>query len=825
VQRYSLERSDFLEVIIQFCSAPCGSGKTYQLIKSACRLANGGETVLLLHPTKELIDKTIADRLLGLSSAPLYEKFYGGSQGHSVAWDLTEYLKTVTDGGHIVFATHQVMPFVRFWANQDRLHIFVDEELQVAKHGCFQIPDTHELITRFLDLDIYNAIYSRVIVNDLTEVAQIAKNPANDQIYEQFRETAQLLTNDHWDSFVNTEQFENLKAGKVKRLSIHSVLNPRVLDGFASVTMASANFRDTLLYKLWSRHGVQFEENKALSQNLRFQEHQNGHLISIRYLTDRPWSRKLHATPCQSSGDSSETRLDTMVRAVQDEFRDNRFLWQANKWIGDHIFGEHGQRLPNVPHGLNDYSEYDRIAFLSALNPRSDHFRFLESRGVDGNDVRRAIYCLAVYQSAMRTSIRDPQSITHKTVIVPDVSAAQYLQEAFPGAQVEKLKTGLIELEAPKRLGRPRKYSSSKDRRRAYRLKRKQSALVPVLQVEKFPYVGQKSCCDEKGRSKMGDENGIGLNTHFDPHLPCHGTLYRDKKSRTPLGYLSGVNTELFLGFLEDLHTRTVESKDESLLISPAIFDPNHPEAEGFTQRGLKNIVAMRHLWMDFENGDLRPEDIAELFPHTQLVAFNTYNHTKEAQRFRVVIPFGQAISPDDYTVLYDNIIAKLEDAGYSVVGKSQGDRRSGLDLSGTKPTSLFYLPCQAQDPSDSFFMDYNDDKSKLLDPMTWIGNSVVQFRKVDDVRSNAQQTPPEKVDQAAVEKATMIWRESPRYPGEGNARFFNFALALRSAGMGDRDIQLKLRDEAKSGRSPRDRAAQIPSIMTTLRRPIRKSA
>jgi hypothetical protein len=162
-----------------------------------------------------------------------------------------------------------------------------------------------------------------------------------------------------------------------------------------------------------------------------------------------------------------------------------------------------------VPHGLNDYSEYDRIAFLSALNPRSDHFRFLESRGVDGNDARRAIYCSAVYQSVMRTSIRDPQSITHKTVIVPDLSAAQYLQNAFPGAQVEKLKSALIESTEPKKRGRPPKYSSSKDRRRAYRLKRKQSALAPVLQVEKFPYVGQKSCCDEKGSSMMGDKKGI----------------------------------------------------------------------------------------------------------------------------------------------------------------------------------------------------------------------------------------------------------------------------------------------------------------------------
>jgi hypothetical protein len=99
------------------------------------------------------------------------------------------------------------------------------------------------------------------------------------------------------------------------------------------------------------------------------------------------------------------------------------------------------------------------------------------------------------------------------------------------------------------------------------------------------------------------------------------------------------------------------------------------------------------------------------------MVVCNTYNHSKEAPRFRVVIPFDELISADDYPVLYDDLIAKIEDAGYSV-GKSKGGKRSGLDVSKKTPTSLFYLSCQAMEPSASFFRDYDDDKRKLLDPM-----------------------------------------------------------------------------------------------------------
>jgi hypothetical protein len=71
-------------------------------------------------------------------------------------------------------------------------------------------------------------------------------------------------------------------------------------------------------------------------------------------------------------------------------------------------------------------------------------------------------------------------------------------------------------------------------------------------------------------------------------------------------------------------------------------------------------------------------------------------------------------------------------------------------------------------------------------------------FPEVDDARSNIQQTPPKTVDQAAVERATWLWRESPKYPGEGDRRFFEYALSLRSAGMSSDDIERMLQDPGR---------------------------
>ena len=391
-----------------------------------------------------------------------------------------------------------------------------------------------------------------------------------------------------------------------------------------------------------------------------------------------------------------------MIGTVKDQFHDHPFLWRANKSVGGGVFGPHAQRLPNVPHGLNDYSDYDRIAFLSAVNPKTDHFRFLASRGVDADAVRRAIYGSAVYQSVMRTSIRIPESNTRKTIIVPDASAARYLEEAFPGSRVERLESGLIDLNGTaNHRGRPNEYGSSKERQRAYRKRIKESAQQQYLQQNSFPYV-VKNSCDDKGLSDERYENTISINTRFVTPADVHGTVYRDNNSNVDPRYLLGGNVEDFVGVLEDFHATAVESKEAHFLISAAFFDPNHPKAEGKTKRGVQNIVAMRHLWMDFENGDLQREEIAELFPHIRLAVFNTYSHTSENPRFRVVIPFDKPISAEDYVALYDNIIAKIVDAGYSV-GKSRGGKRSGLDVSKKSPTSLFYLPSQAKNPAESF--------------------------------------------------------------------------------------------------------------------------
>ena len=499
---------------INFCSAPCGSGKTHQIIKRACEWAKLGRRVVVLQPTKELIEKTVQGELLRRPDAPTYKVFHGDTVSGSVARELTEYLKWTDDEGQIVFATHQVLPYVGFWANQETWHVFVDEAPQVHRHNSYKVPDTHRLITDLISLEPYNSVYSLVKVADEDEMERIARNKDHDEIYEKFRELSQTLLNQHWDSFVDTEKFEKLKAGKQDQLSVHSVLMPSVLDGFKSVTIASANFTDTMVYRLWSAKGVDFREDRALTSSLQFREHTNGHLITIKYADESSWSKYRRLTKLDPAKDQEATVMDAIVQAAKATLSDKAFVWQANKDVPDTLFDGNGERLPNVPHGLNSYSHINNVVFLSSLNPASDHFRFLKTQGISGPEVRRAIYHQALYQSVMRTSIRDPKNIEPKTVIVPDISAAEYLNGLFPGSRIEKLETDIPMLERPK-TGRPRKYQSDKERKAQYRQRQKQKLLNELFQLKEGPYPIEGELGN--GEARVRDEMGIRLYTSFVP--------------------------------------------------------------------------------------------------------------------------------------------------------------------------------------------------------------------------------------------------------------------------------------------------------------------
>jgi hypothetical protein len=784
-------------------------------------LARDGERVLVLQPTKELIDKTIQNELLSAKGPPRHHVFHGDNVDGAVASAITTHFNAADAEGQIVFATHAVLSYVPYWANKRDWHVFIDEELQVVRHNCHQLPRTHSIITDHIELEPYNSIYGRVMVRDLEELREKGRNRDEDELLGQVAEVSRTLTNPRWDSFINTEHFEKLKNGQSKRLSVHSILKPSVIEGFGSVLIAGANFQESQQYRLWSDEGIRFKEDTEFVADLRFQSHPNGHLIDIYLAMENPWSKKRREIV---GGDGQDNNLLRITRASTTLFGNAAFVWQANKAVPDNLFGPNAERLPNKPHGLNSYAGIHNIAFLSALNPAPEHFRFLETLGLSGEDVRDAVYHATAYQAVMRISIRDTNNPDRKIIVVPDRALAEYLQSRFPGSGIHKLDCGIVEDAKPRKSGRPRKHRSNKVRVAEQRARAKAETLRILNEQISLSFAPDHSA---GGLQSGCAEKGIEPYTNFGTPA-CSGSLYPAKTSSVAIGYLhDDGDSEFFVTALKAFSRHSRDSKDGYALISPSVFDPGKVKD---TKRGLDNIVYTRHLWLDFEDGDLTPEELAALFPNVRLVVMNSFHHRSDKPRFRAVFLTDRPLTKEAYELLFDNVARKIEEAEYCVnrkkkTGKrtSTGIRQAGLDWSKRTPASLFYLPSQAADPSQSFFIDFNGPERQILNPLPWIEHSLVPVVPPHDLPTLWESDGTE-INEALVQEATNVWRQSTLFPGEGNARFWQFALALGRAGRNLNQIQSTLQAEAQFGRSPKKRRAQVKSIINSLRQTRRKA-
>jgi hypothetical protein len=853
---------------IHYVSAPAGSGKTHQLIAHACKLAEQGSRVMVLQPTKELINKTVEDELLPRKPAFRHSVFHQGTigEGASVTGAIVHHLNNAEpDAGQIVFATHQAFPRIPFFANKGDWHLLIDEEMQVNQYQSHRLPHTHFLITDDIELEPFNSIYSKVAFRNRASLEAKGRNEDEDEVYEELAATIYTLTNNNWESYVNTEQFKKLRGGNgQKKLEFHSLLKPAIVSGFASVTMVAANFTDTLLYHLWNPK-LKFLKNEAITAQLRYSTHTNGDRITIHHGFDNPWSGK--TAEKQVSKDKSVR--DALVEATRKALGDKEFLWLSNKKHGNAVFFDaNGTQLPHRPEGLNSFSHIDNIAFLAALNPAPAQFKFLESFGVDGETVRRAIYGKALYQAINRTSLRDPTCIANVAIIVPDHLGRDIIQEYFPGAKDSdtKLNTGVDE-EERESVGRKRKHATDAGRVAAHRqnekekrlkmlrdlliLERRQDGLkqrsgINNLKAKK----GWENECNEMGNiitENVTLESPI-LSTHApvdncpDDYLAnlltsdfkeasCCGTFYATNTSEQPMAYLEWIDEFMFVAVLESFHRQKIKSKEDNFRISPAVFDPTIPSG-GFRRRD--NIVYLRNVWLDFEDGDLSPKEFAALFPNLRMVICNSYRHTRAKPRYRVIIPTTAPVTPEVYEALYDSIVAKLRDSGYSVVKGKDKNRtppknklRSGLDWSKHAPTSMFLLPRQAQDASQSFF-DYHHEGRETLDPSTWIENASLahfmpEFVDVDDVVAVVAELTEADTRSSKVSRQPKLPAAIQRFrfaePGTGHDAFLDVAKAAFWDGMPFFLIKNTLESVAEHApRSSRERKSNIRHMMRWLK-------
>ena len=171
------------------------------------------------------------------------------------------------------------------------------------------------------------------------------------------------------------------------------------------------------------------------------------------------------------------------------------------------------------------------------------------------------------------------------------------------------------------------------------------------------------------------------------------------------------------------------------------------------------------------------------------------------------------------------------------LAGMGRKVKRHGFAVSKLVPSSLFYLPCQAQDAKDSFFTEF---PGEALEPWMWeaaavamtqdpdterlrleLGNDNIQQGKSDSValkslRDKLASKDPANDSATAIANAKAVYASTPAGMGLRHTGFFGLGLALKRLGLSDNEILGHLID-ADYDRSRRNKKG-IEGVLKSLK-------
>lgn len=847
---------------IHYLNALAGAGKTRAFVRYADRLARRGFKLLIVQPTRNLIDKTVADELGQIARSYPVTCFYRRDRvPGSVVGKIVQHMRQTKPGeGEVLFITHEAFVRLPYVHRRGDWVLLFDEVPAVDVFDPYELPVTHSLITSHLALDVRGPTHARLRCRDEDAakiIGKIADNSDGDIVLEKLQPLARRLVSEHWQVHVDQRQYARLIRGEKtdSTLNTYAVLKPSIFAGFKRVILASACIEETMAYKLFTAQGCKMQPVAGrLLRDLRYTRHEHGSRITIFHACDEAWSKRFRDKQVEDGVGGAIKLGDKVGIAVLDQFGDEPFLWMGNKDVKDSFFGVAGaQRLPNTPHGLNQYQHFHNIVVISALNPPPQHFRFLAEFGIDGDEVRTAHYRTAVYQAVMRSSIRNPADQTAKRVVVMDRDTAEWLADLFPGAQVAPL-PGLDVVPHKGKAGRPRQHKSGSERTKSCRDEKRNALLAELDRLNGTDFAMNGYPDLDPGEFGCNDIASY-IRDYVTPTSPLSGTAFATITSRTALGEIDYQDDDAFIAELRRLHQDEV-AKEDAGLFAPACFDATRSDE---TTRGLANVTYLRGIWLDNDGGDLTSDAFADLFPYLRIVIWNTASSTPEKPRWRAFIPTTCAMSVEVHKLIIAEIVGVLEKAGYWGKRKLEKDARlkgkrcHGFDDSKFAANSMFYLPCQARHPKGSFFTDLSDAEPWRgpLSVHDWLDHvigkwkpepepeitPILRMTEASIVLPNRAPTssPPTKLQvlreqlaldhrqsmagrqEEKVSRAIEAWRSTPS--GMGHHNFFCLGAALWRAGLEPHEVRLKLQEEVMFSSSPRERRGEISGIIKKLER------
>ena len=744
-------------------SGLCGGGKTQRALEFVAReIVSTQHNYVIAQPTMELMEQT-QNRLKALNPNIDVKVLNSSTCGDEKVYECVKeiLLKTPKNSSKVLLCSHKAImdglpglsPFKRNW------NLLVDEIPQIDDHYSVNIAYSKKHFPEFFQFHRDKTIkeYCPITLQPLKRyVAESwCKGRGRDDVREVMRPVLETMLKEHTQTWIDIKRHDESRRGEI---NLHSVVTPEVFASWKSVTVIGAHFENSLMYQVWQRMNVEWAKHPHIESDPETHDEQTSKRLKIYYFSEKPWSKSLRDR-------IGTAKFKPLMKAINTMIGNEETLWVANNDVKDYELNlRNSTRISNVCHGNNSYLDYKNILCFSALNDKPGHIHWFKAVfGFEPQVLKLARGYETLYQCLMRTNLRIADSHEQVRVIVPDFDQAFWLtKDVFPGAEMhylddwegaEHTKAGL----------------------KATRLTRDD-----ILHEVR-----------SKLASSLWRNPGFSFERNIYQAIPVNTNIE---------------NWEQVRDLLHKAAQQSYTSKEDNLLISGAIFDP---DADTETNKGLNNVLVCSSMWLDFDGGELSHNDLSMILSDICHISFNSFNNGTNGQlRYRCFIPLKTPVTAKQYHVLWDIINERIE----KYCQKYQME--SGLDRSKRTANSWFYMPCQSSQGSkfNIWFDHWHLDL--ILDPVKMLDGRIVM--EEDSTPIYTQPVVSKELDYSA---ALARWQSTQAKAGEGNKRFFAFAVELAKLGFDVAQIQNILHQSAVFARHPEERRKQIPSIMKSMRK------
>ncbi|WP_135080070.1 hypothetical protein [Terasakiella sp. SH-1] len=465
---------------------------------------------------------------------------------------------------------------------------------------------------------------------------------------------------------------------------------------FMGCTILGANIEHSLMYDYWKNHlGIDMNSHQPLIGRLF---NTNGNLserIKIHYLSDVKQNSKSLKSKIDDHGEMTIDKIErellshigeeTKVLYVGNNDDDLPLMGNASGW----------ERMSVENKGLNQYRHYTNIVFLPALNRTPRHIAKLRDWfGISPETLRRSTQYEVMYQSIMRTALRDGDSQEVVNVFVTTKKEGEWLMNLLGGGLLKKFNEKDFIKYKPRALtASERQLNASGKKQSAEKLK----AMIVDPEDADNLYDFSKENTKDKTYKKIAFR------------MTQHPSIYdvADEDFTQFQGSLKE-----YVSTMRQLSHRILKNKSDNFVLNTGIYE--RLEGSGDSLRCKANHLVSSSIQIDIDDGCLSTEQMVDILDtnagYGQKFSFILYNSFSRSEdqpnRYRMQIFIDRYIDQEEYKDIYLWIVSYLE----KKTGKI--DKELGLDKTAANPTQSQYAPAtNRENPDWCCFHARNVDK------------------------------------------------------------------------------------------------------------------